>query len=59
MQSHLMVDTKGVLIKQIVRYLRKRSGQDRNLTPLAERARIAHHGETNPELYECNETKIG
>jgi len=25
------------------------SGQDHNPTPLAERARIAHHSETNPK----------
>jgi len=31
--------------------LGKRSGQDRNPTPLAERARIAHHSETNLRVY--------
>jgi len=50
MQSHLMVDTKG--LKQIELCsqdtLRKRSGQDRKPTPLAEGARIAYHSRTKP-----------
>jgi len=30
----------------------------RRQTPLAERARISHHSETNLESYECSEIKI-
>jgi len=44
-----MVDTKGV--RQIVRYPSEAIRARPHPTPLAERARIAHHSETNPLRY--------
>jgi len=34
------------------------SGHDHNPTPLAERARIAHHSETNPNFIRIDESKF-
>jgi len=58
MHSHLKkVVTKVYKIKSQQDTLRKRSGQDRNPTPLAKGARIAYNGKTNPvpaSLYMVN-----